>query len=305
MTQFNVPIVFLVFNRPETTARVFDEIRRMRPLKLLMVADGPRSGRAGELEKCNRVRSIIDHVDWPCEVRKNYSDINLGCKLRVSSGLDWVFEQVEEAIILEDDCLPHPSFFLFCRELLEKYREDERVAMISGDNFQFGLHSLPSSYYFSRYPHIWGWATWRRAWRLYDLKMSTWPEIQRRGLLHDLLRREPVVRFWEKIFTKVFAGEIDTWDHQLTFAFISNNRLCIMPDRNLVSNIGFGEDATHTRRTSMFAEVPLQAMKFPLHHPSCIIRDNGADERTENEQYTYQRIMSRIMNMLGRIFHAV
>jgi hypothetical protein len=158
----NTPIAFFIFNRPDTTARVFEAIRQAQPSKLLVVADGPRSTRPGEAEKCAATRAIIDQVDWECEVLTNYSDVNLGCRHRVSSGLDWVFEQVEEAIILEDDCLPHPTFFRFCEELLEWYRHDHRIVAISGDNFQNGHQSGEFSYYFSRYVHIWGWATWRR-----------------------------------------------------------------------------------------------------------------------------------------------
>jgi hypothetical protein len=176
--QIKTPVAFLVFNCPDTTIRVFEEIRCARPPKLLVVADGPRADRPGEADKCQAVRAVIETVDWPCEVLKNYSDVNLGCKIRVSSGLDWVFEQVEEAIILEGDCLPHPTFFRFCEELLETYRDDERIGMISGDNFQFGRKRGDASYYFSRYNHIWGWASWRRAWQHYDRNMAIWPKFR-------------------------------------------------------------------------------------------------------------------------------
>lgn len=152
--RLTTPVAFLVFNRPDTTIRVFEEIRRARPPKLLVVADGARADRPGEAEKCAQVRAIVEQVDWECGVLKNYADDNMGCKRRISSGLDWVFANVEEAIILEDDCLPHPSFFRFCEELLRRYRDDERVMMISGDNFQFGKKRTDYSYYFSKYPHI-------------------------------------------------------------------------------------------------------------------------------------------------------
>ena len=152
----STPVAFIIFNRPDTTKRVFAEIAKARPPKLLVIADGPRADHPADVEKCAAVRAIIDGVDWDCEVLKNYSDVNLGCKRRVSSGLDWVFDTVEEAIILEDDCLPHPTFFRFCEEMLEKYRDDKRIAMISGDNLQFGRKRTGYSYYFSRYPHIWG-----------------------------------------------------------------------------------------------------------------------------------------------------
>src|SRR5512139_3287315 len=172
--QLKTPVAFIIFNRPDTAERVFAEIAKARPPKLLVVADGPRANRSGEAEKCAATRAIIDRVDWDCEVLTNFSDTNLGCKNRVSSGIDWVFEQVPEAIILEDDCLPHPTFFRFCEELLERYRDDERIGMISGDNFQLGQKRTDASYYFSRYNHIWGWASWRRAWRHYDREASAW-----------------------------------------------------------------------------------------------------------------------------------
>src|SRR6185369_14461868 len=164
------PVAFIIFNRPDTTEKVFAEIARARPPKLLVIADGPRAGRAGEADRCAATRAIIDRVDWDCKVLTNYSDVNLGCKNRVASGIDWVFEQVPEAIILEDDCLPDPTFFRFCEELLIRYREDERISQICGANFQFGRKRSNDSYYFSRYNHIWGWASWRRAWQHYDRK---------------------------------------------------------------------------------------------------------------------------------------
>ena len=154
------PVAFLVFNRPETTRRVFAEIAKARPRKLLLVADGPRRQLPDEHARCREVRQIVSGVDWDCEILTNYSEDNLGCVVRVSTGIDWVFTQVEDAIILEDDCLPHPTFFRFCDEMLEMYRVDDRIMTISGDNFQFGRRRWNYSYYFSRYPHIWGWATW-------------------------------------------------------------------------------------------------------------------------------------------------
>lgn len=305
MNQFDVPIVFLIFNRPETTIRVFEAIRSVRPRKLLVVADGPRLNHPGEAEKCAMVRSILEQVDWPCEVLQNYSETNLGCKKRVSSGLDWVFREVEEAIILEDDCLPHPTFFPFCKELLEKYREDERIAAISGDNFQFGLRISTNSYYFSRYTHIWGWATWRRAWRLYDVGLSRWPRVSEDESLYTFFQKKKVARFWERIFSDTYNGKIDTWDHQLTFAFVTNGCLCAVPDRNLVTNIGFGKDATHTKHESRLAGLPCEAMEFPLCHPAVVDRDIIADARTEDAQFSERGILNFIESKISRIFHAM
>ncbi len=179
------PVAFLVFNRPETTRKVFAEIARTRPPKLLVVADGPRRDQPGESDRCAEVRRIIEGVDWDCEVLTNYAEENMGCERRVSSGIDWVFANVDEAIFLEDDCLPHPSFFRFCDEMLKRFRNNDKIMTICGDNFQFGSRPSSFSYYFSRYCHIWGWASWRRAWNFYDVRISHWPELKKSGWLDD------------------------------------------------------------------------------------------------------------------------
>jgi len=303
MTQFEVPIVFLVFNRPDTTARVFDAIRRVKPLKLLVVADGPRDYRSGEMEKCSMVRSIIERVDWPCEVLKNYSEINMGCKLRVSSGLDWVFEQVEEAIILEDDCLPHPTFFRFCQELLEYYRYDLRIAQISGCNFQFGVRRNNDSYYFSKYNHVWGWASWRNRWQgCYDVDMSHWAKIRTEGWLSDMLYNKNEVACWRKIFDEVIQGKIDTWDYQWTFACWLQGRLTALPNVNLISNIGFGLNATHTTKESEFANIPTESMHFPLTHPIGFVINRTMDARVFKTNIEVPFI-TRLRQYIFRIFN--
>ena len=274
------PVCLIIFNRPDTTQKVFEAIRQVKPPKLLVIADGARPERPEEAEKCTTAREIINQVDWDCEVLTNYSDINLGCRKRVSSGLNWVFEQVEEAIILEDDCLPHPTFFRFCEELLERYRHDNGIMAISGDNFQWGRKRTNYSYYFSRYNHIWGWATWRRAWQVYDLEMKRWPEIRDSNWLNDILQDSKAVNYWSKIFQGVYEG-FNTWDYPWTFACWIHNGLTILPNVNLVSNIGFGAEATHTKSVTKFANMPTEEMSFPLQHPPFIIRDTQSDEITE------------------------
>src|SRR5579871_4386735 len=166
--KLTTPVALIVFNRPDTTRQVFQEIRRVRPPVLLVVADGPRRDHPEDEQLCRETRAVAEEVDWPCQVLTEYSDVNLGCRHRPASGLDWVFSQVEEAIILEDDCVPHPSFFRFCSELLSRYRDDARIGTIAGTNVQGGRKRGGASYYFSKYPTIWGWASWRRAWALYD-----------------------------------------------------------------------------------------------------------------------------------------
>jgi hypothetical protein len=299
------PVAFIIFNRPETTEKVFAEIAKAKPPKLLVIADGPRPDRPDEKEKCTETRAIIDRVDWDCEVLTNYSDVNLGCKMRVSSGLDWVFDTVEEAIILEDDCLPHPTFFRFCEELLEKYRDDERIAMISGDNFQFGKKRTDFSYYFSRYTHIWGWASWRRAWNNYDVNMAAWPEICDEQWLCDCLQNKKVVRYWTKVFENVFQGKIDTWDYQWIFACWIQSALTILPNQNLVSNIGFSSGATHTNRHTQYAEMSTTPMKFPLSHSSYILRDEKADMITEKNMFSSHPLFPRAIDKFKTIINLI
>jgi len=197
-------VAFIIFNRPDTTEKSFEVIRQAQPPKLLVIADAPRPNRPGEAERCTVTRAIIDRVDWNCEVLKNYSDVNLGCQKRVSSGLDWVFSLVEEAIIIEDDCLPDPSFFRFCEELLDYYRQEDRVMAINGQNNQFGRRRDDSSYYFSRYFHCWGWATWSRAWKHYDVDLQSWPTVSKGELLHNIFKSQNDVDYWRNILQETY-----------------------------------------------------------------------------------------------------
>lgn len=282
--QLQTAVAFIIFNRPDTTERVFAEIAKAKPPKLLVIADGPRANRPGEAEKCAATRAIIDRVDWDCEVLTNFSEVNLGCKRRVSSGLDWVFDQVGEAIILEDDCLPDPTFFRFCQEMLERYRHDQRIGLISGDNFQFGHRRSDDSYYFSKYMHIWGWASWRDRWvNGYDVTMAKWPQIRDAGWLTDIVGNMREAAYWQKIFERVYRGKIDTWDYQWMFANWIGNRLTILPAVNMISNIGFDANATHTTGDSDLANLARESMSFPLVHPPGISRNVEAD------RFSYQK----------------
>jgi hypothetical protein len=301
----STPVAFFIFNRPETTARVFEEIRRAEPKQLLIVADGPRADRPGEDQKCAAARRITERIEWPCEVVRNFSDVNLGCRNRLSSGLDWVFSTVEEAIILEDDCLPDPSFFLFCLVLLTHYRGDEGIMMISGDDLQFGRRHTSYSYYYSRYAYIWGWASWRRAWRHYDVHMNRWPKMRESGWLDNVLDDARSVRYWTSIFDRVWRGEIDTWDFQWTFACWMQKGLSVMPHVNLVSNIGFasGLEATHTVTSGPYARMSRHGLSLPLRHPLVIERDRDADvymQRTFYDPSLLLRGVRRLGKMMGR-----
>lgn len=279
--QLKTPVAFFIFNRPETTERVFQAIRQVKPSQLFVIADGARVNKIGEDEKCLATRSIIHQVDWKCEVLSNYSEINLGCRKRISSGLDWVFSQVEEVIILEDDCLPDPSFFRFCEELLEQYRDEPKIMSISGQNLQFGQKRRHYSYYFSRYAHCWGWATWKRAWQYYDNQMKLWTKVRDEYWLLDILQDEQAFIHWSNDFQNSFDG-FDSWDYVWQFSCWINQGLTILPNLNLVSNIGFTEAGTRTKNTnSILANMKVEEIKFPLLHPPVIIRDTQADHFTE------------------------
>ncbi|WP_448266997.1 glycosyltransferase family 2 protein [Nostoc sp. DSM 114159] len=282
------PVTFIIFKRPQTTEKVFEAIRQAKPTRLFVIADGPRTDREGEAEKCEATRAIIERVDWNCEVIKNYSDINLGCAKRVSSGLNWVFNNVEETIILEDDCIPHQTFFRFSQELLEKYRNDTRIATISAQNLQLGKKCTNYSYYFSRYNHCWGWASWRRAWQHYDLTIKLWKEVQAENLLHDILIDQKAVNSWQRIFQSVYDNPTGiTWDYQWTFACWMQGSLSIIPNVNLISNVGVGADATHftSNQEFSFINMPIQAMEFPLKHPPFIVRNVEADNFIQKTVY--------------------
>jgi ADP-heptose:LPS heptosyltransferase len=234
---FETPILFLVFNRPDTTALVFERIKAIKPRQLFIAADGARIDTINELELCEKTREIIHDINWDCEVKTLFRTKNLGCGKAVSEAISWFFEHVEQGIILEDDCLPHLTFFNYCETLLNVYKNDLSVFHIGGTNFQFGRQRGNGSYYFSKYPHVWGWATWKRAWEGYDIKMSDYPKAK------STLKIEP---YWQDIFATMYQYPIDTWDHQWFFHVVKQNGKAIIPNQNLVVNIGFRPDATHT-----------------------------------------------------------
>ena len=276
-TFLSTPVALFLFKRPEQTRRVFEVIRQARPERLFVIADGPRT--EDERAMCNQTRAIIDGVDWPCELVTNYADSNLGLRVRLSTGISWVFEQVEDAIILEDDCLPHPTFFRFCRELLERYREEPQVMHIGG-LFYVQRRSSDESYYFTKYPHVSGWATWRRAWQYYDRNLETWADPAVRQRFLQTFDQPAERRFWRSTIDKTRRGEINTWDYQWTYSVISHGGLCINPTVNLVKNLGLVEGATHV----ISADHPItnldqQEMKFPLRAPSTFEVDREADQQ--------------------------
>jgi len=242
--QLKTPILFIVFNRPETTAKVFETIRQAKPTRLFVAADGSRDGRAGEKELCATVRQIATNVDWPCQVETLFREKNLGCKNAVSSAITWFFNNVEQGIILEDDCLPNQSFFTFCELMLEKYRDTEKVMMVSGIN-RLDANEADKDYFFSRLYSIWGWATWKRAWQKYDIEMTGWEQRRKNNELAKMFTHKRMTNVYAEIFDSVYINKVDTWDAQWAYSCLFNNGLSITPKYNLVSNIGSAGTHTH------------------------------------------------------------
>lgn len=270
--QLKTPVALIIFNRPDTTERVFAEIAKAKPPKLLVIGDGARVNRAGEAEKVAAARAIITRVDWECEVLTNYSEVNLGCKRRVSSGIDWVFEQVEEAIILEDDCLPHPDFFQFCEMMLGRYLLDTRIMMICGTNYLQNIPTIAESYFFSNYYPIWGWATWRRAWALYRVDMKAWESFDKKKQLHWIFGRKEIAHYYENMF-QLIDDDLEFWDIQWWFACIFQHGLAIVPRTNLITNIGVS--GTHTQtQGDFFTNMPTYSLDMDnIIHPEYVVPD--------------------------------
>lgn len=292
------PILFLTFNRLDTTKRIFEAIKKARPKKLYVASDGPRANVQGEGSKVKEVRDFIEsNIDWECEVKTLFRDKNLGCRLAVSGAIDWFFENEEQGIILEDDCLPNQSFFQFCEELLEKYKDNEEIAAISGNNFNKEKIG-EADYYFSKIPHIWGWATWRRTWKKYDVNMSGFPEFKKNREIKKIWSAKNVQNYWLYILNEVYNNKINTWDYQLSFSLFINNSFCICPNVNLVSNIGFGKEFTNTVvADERVSNLRSNEISFPLIHPQEIKyleKNNDCDNIIALKNYKIKMILKKI-----------
>lgn len=298
--KLDTPVLFIIFNRPETTKKVFDAIRLVKPKQLFIAADGFRIDIVGEKEKCEETRRIATSVDWDCDVSILFQENNLGCGLGPTKAISWFFEHVEEGIILEDDCLPNHSFFTFCEELLKYHRNDKRIMHISGNNFHFGKKFGNNSYYFSMYSHNWGWATWKRAWVLFDYEMKDWIEFKNSLQFFQLMNSEKERFFWEKEMQKIYNENKSVWDYQWMLTIWVNNGLAILPNVNLVSNIGFGSDATHTHNEkSPVSNVKTGEIK-QIKHPNRIMINKLADRNTFTKVFFFQSdsIFIRLKNKL-------
>jgi hypothetical protein len=266
---------------------VMEAIRAARPLRLYVAADGP-GDRQDDAERCATARQIATDVDWPCRLHTLFRDQNLGCGRAVSSAIDWFFESEEEGIILEDDCLPSADFFPFCGELLPRFRSENRVMAICGSCYTKSTFNAVESYYVSYYPDIWGWATWRRAWQLYDRDLSRWPKFKQSGGLRSAFDGSPWHEtMWSSSFDQTAAGEIDTWDYQWIYTVIEQGGLACYPTRNLVSNLGWGPEATHTKgqvgiQPPPLAFKPHEPYCFPLRHPRQLVRSKRLERELES-----------------------
>ncbi len=272
------PVLIIAFNRPETATQLINSLRLVKPLHLFIYADGPRDDKDGEKELCRSVLECFDRlIDWPCTVERQANTRNLGCKHAVSSAITWFFTHVDEGIILEDDCIPNTSFFTFCSDMLEHYRDNPRITHIGGFNCQNGNHRGSASYYFSHFFHVWGWATWRRAWAQYDVNMSDFDEFITQDVLFHLFGNRQISKFWNECFEAVYRKGFNTWDYQWVYSNFKNDRLSIIPNANLINNVGFGDTATHTKKAIHQDSI---ASMGPITHPSYIIADRTADEFT-------------------------
>ena len=297
----STPVAYVVFNRPRHTRETFAAIRAYRPSHLFIIADGPRSSHPADIERCREVRNIVSEIDWRCDVQRNFSDENLGCRRRISGGLDWVFSIVDRAIILEDDCLASPEFFSFCDVLLERYCDNESVWVVSGNSYQPQHHRGDGSYFFSKYPDNCGWATWRRAWRHYrpDLPfLSDW--LQSRRWKEDFPTMSEQ-RLFRRVFSEALTGTVDSWAYLWAACVIYGGGLSATPNANLIDNIGFDNEATHTTtaRGPEYDCTPLGA----LIHPSHIARNTEADEylrRIFSDPGLGKRLLRRAKRLLVR-----
>ncbi len=274
---FNTPILFLIFNRPVETQIVFNRIREIKPKQLFVACDGARKNNYNDFINCKLSKDIIKQIDWDCEVKTLYRESNLGCGKAVSEAITWFFSEVEQGIILEDDCVPNNSFFRFCEELLDEHKHNENVFHIGGLNFQNGQQRGEGSYYYSGVAHIWGWATWRRAWKKYDFDLKDYDQFIQQDKLNNYFKDDLLKKYWLRKFDLVHTKKLDTWDYQWTYSILNNNGVAIIPNKSLVTNIGFGENATHTTEVGKYSNLKTTELSFPLIHPQKIEINQKAD----------------------------
>ena len=284
---FDTPILLISWCRPEKTLKIIERMKVIKPNKLYLASDGPISNDKKNKKKVRLNRELLnDKINWLCEKRILYSDINQGCKYGVSNAINWFFENETEGIILEDDCLPHLDFFYFCRDLLKIYRDDKRIWSITGQNMQNNKTYGDGSYYFSKYSHCWGWASWRRCWEKYDRDIKSWPANKEINNLKNIFENKKEIKFWSRILDNLYyESRPDTWDYQWSYTCFINSGLTIVPNKNLIENIGFDQEATHTKEN--FIDLSIEDFSvfssglIPIKHPENIIQNKKADKYTK------------------------
>ncbi len=300
------PVLLIFFNRPDCVARSLAAVRAARPARLYLATDAPRETAPEDAARCDAARAAVENgIDWPCAVQRDYATVNLGSDRRVTSAISWFFDREESGIVLEEDCVPHPAFFPFCAELLARYADDERVGLISGDQFAPGGWPCRdgASYAFAQLTQIWGWASWRRAWRLLEAGvMSHWPAARRAGLLRPLFLRARDRRYWRDRFDECHAGRVQVWDYRWAFARWRHGQYGIAPAQNLVTYIGFRPDALHTRGAHPAADLPAGPMAFPLRHPARIEPDRRLDVATARILFSTGSLRARAAFHLRQLF---
>ncbi|MDX2196354.1 MAG: nucleotide-diphospho-sugar transferase [Cytophagales bacterium] len=294
------PVLFIIFNRPDTTKMVFEKIREAKPPRLYIAADGPRSTRAGEEKNCIKTREVVSNVDWDCEVFTKFSDKNLGMKVAEYTAMNWFFENEEDGIILEDDTLPNNSFFWFCEELLNYYKNDTRIFHISGCNLQFGKKYGDGTYYFSRNPICWGWASWRRAWKYYDPNIKNYTNFDKLNHFSNIMVGDINKWQYKMMIKSIFRGR-DTWDYQWSFAIQSQHGLCITPNMSLITNIGYRPDATTSTYTSSKLSKILSEDINTIVHPEFMVESVNADYYFNHLTFNQVPIPIRVINKLLRM----
>jgi len=300
MSDLTTPVALFVYRRPEHTKQVLEQIEEIEPPRVLVVGDGPEDGE--EEERVESVRRIIAEADLECEVSTEYADSNFGLKERFATGLDWVFDNAEEAIILEDDTVPDISFFRFCDELLERFRGDNRVWDIAGRNELGSYCQGDSSYFYSHYGGIWGWATWRSSYEEYDSDMTAWQNPVVRDRVLDSFTDRSQTRYVRDVFDRTYDGEIETWDYQWGFAKYRNNAVSVVPETNLIENIGFGEGATNTLGEEHPLDgTPIGALEFPIRHPNYIGVDRSYDKNYHKIRTSNNRIPEFVRDILDML----
>ncbi len=276
-TQPCAPVLIHLFNRPNMVVDLMQQIREAKPKKLYISSDWARDEKLGEADLVNQSRNLaLQQVDWDCEVKTLFQTKNLGTRYAMMAGITWFFENEEEGIILEEDCLPNQSFFRFCTELLAYHRHDPRIMHITGTNQQFGNKIGTASYYYSNFPSIWGWASWRRVWEKYDPKMELFPEFEAENLAINIFNDPIITNEILKNLRLTYEDKNMTWDHHLGFAIAINNGLCIVPNINLVSNIGV-KKIGEKQLESVVSNVPRIEMEGEIIHPNFYIVNKTAD----------------------------